>query len=81
MQLNLYIPKEKGSVLRRLDEAAKRRGRPKNELVIEAIEAYLQEAGKPAEFVPTNIGVGEAPSREQLYDEWLSGKSSSTQTS
>jgi hypothetical protein len=72
MQLNVYIPKEKASLLRRLDEAAKRRGRPKNALVIEAIEAYLHEA-TPAEFVPANIGVGELPSRQLLYGEWLCG--------
>lgn len=41
MQLNIYIPKEKARVLEALDEAARRMGRPKNELALEALETYL----------------------------------------
>jgi metal-responsive CopG/Arc/MetJ family transcriptional regulator len=41
MQLNIYVPSQKSRLLRELDEASRRTGRPKNELVMEALERYL----------------------------------------
>ncbi|NPV73197.1 MAG: ribbon-helix-helix protein, CopG family [Pelotomaculum sp.] len=43
MQLNIYVPKEKHRLIASLEEAAKATGRPKNELVLEALEHYLPE--------------------------------------
>lgn len=41
MQLNIYVPNEKTEVVTALDEAARRQGRPENEIVLEAVKAYL----------------------------------------
>lgn len=65
MQLNVYVPKEKAEIVRALDAAAKRTGRPKNELVLEALEAYLQRARPQLEVF--ELGVGTWPSRGELY--------------
>lgn len=69
MQLNVYVPKDRARVLRSLDEAAQRSGRPKNELVLEALERYLT-AARPA--LPTfHLGDVLMPSRKELYEERL----------
>ena len=80
MQLNLYVSKEKAGLVRRLEEAAKRRGRPKSELVMEALEAYLGRGERPT-FEPAAIGIGAMPARGAIYDEWLREKYSSIRTS
>lgn len=41
MQLNIYIPKDKANVLAKLDALSRQLGKPKNEMVIEALERYL----------------------------------------
>lgn len=69
MQLNIYLPKAKAAVLHRLDEAARRTGKAKNELVIEAIEAYLAES--PPVFGTYNLGGSPFPSRAELYEDVL----------
>jgi hypothetical protein len=33
MRLNIYVPKQKERIVQALDEAAKRTGKPKNQLV------------------------------------------------
>jgi hypothetical protein len=68
VQLNVYLPKAKAALLDRLDEAAKRTGKPKNELVVEAIEAYL--GSLPPVFGTYQLGVV-ASSRAELYDDAL----------
>jgi hypothetical protein len=50
-----------------LDDAAKRTGKQKNELVLEALEAYLAEEKPRLETF--DLGVFEFPSREELYSE------------
>lgn len=42
MQLNVYVPKNRRGIVRLLDAASKQRGRPKNDLVLEAIERFLR---------------------------------------
>jgi predicted transcriptional regulator len=72
MQLNLYVPKEREAVVRQLDEAAQRSGRPKNVLVLEALEHYLaqQPAERPKVKLRTwHLGVMEPWSREDAYRE------------
>ena len=67
MQLNIYVPREKEDVVAALDEAARRLGRQKNEIVIEALESYLA-----AERPPLGVfHLGQAPafSRDDLYVE------------
>ncbi|MGB9887987.1 MAG: hypothetical protein ACPLRW_13480 [Moorellales bacterium] len=41
MQLNVYVPKERETLLRALDAAARATGKPKNEIVLEALERHL----------------------------------------
>ncbi len=41
MQLNIYVPRDRAALLEALDQAARRTGRPKSELALEALEAYL----------------------------------------
>lgn len=67
MQLNIYVPKSKAKVLRALEDAAKRTGRQKNELVLEALEAYLN-TDRPG-LQTFNLGEFTFPSREELYSE------------
>jgi hypothetical protein len=43
VQLNLHVPKDRERLLGRLDSAARRLGKPKNQVVLDAIERYLEE--------------------------------------
>ena len=67
MQLNIYVPKEKTSVLMALDRKAQSTKRPKNELVLEALEQYLQNT-EPAELGRFGLGAQEFPKRGELYE-------------
>ena len=71
-QLNIYVPKERAGLLKRLDERAKRLGQQKNEIVLAALDAYLGEE-KP-KLGTYNLGVFEVPTREELYGEYLDEK-------
>lgn len=65
MQLNVYIPKEKEPVVRALDKVSQRLGKQKNDLVIEAIEAYLERT-KPT-LGSFDLGETLFPERDSLY--------------
>lgn len=67
MQLNVYVPKDKEAVIEELDAAAKRMGRPKNELVLDAVEAFLAERRPALEVF--HLGDVDMPSRDELYGE------------
>ena len=43
MQLNLHVPKDRERLVARLEAAARRLDRPKNQVVLDAIERYLEE--------------------------------------
>jgi hypothetical protein len=70
MQLNIYVPREKERVLGDLELAVRTTGRPKNLLVIEAIERYLraEPADKPGVLRTYNLGLGTFD-RAALYEE------------
>ncbi len=68
MQLNIYVPKEKESLIEALHSTAKRTGRAKNELVLEALERYLKE-DKP-QWRTFHMGGFEFPSREEIYGDY-----------
>jgi len=72
MQLNVYVPKEKAGLIEELDRTAKRTGRAKNELVLEALERYLREE-KP-QWRTFDLGEFEMPSRAEIYEEYLDHK-------
>jgi hypothetical protein len=76
VQLNVHVPKERERLLGRLEAAARRSGRPKNQVVLDAIERYLEDdgAGRPGAAERIHIPVfdmGEmAPFvRADLYEE------------
>ncbi len=67
MQLNIYVPQDKEHLVLRLDEVAKALGRPKNEMVLEALERFLAVT-KPQVVLPVREGkvIGQL-SREEIY--------------
>lgn len=69
MQLNIYVPKEKEELIAVLDQAARVTGRPKNELVLEALERYLPTAtpglGK------FSLGAVKSTRRVEVYEKRL----------
>lgn len=66
MQLNIYVPREKEALLKALDAAARSSGRPKNELVLEALEKYLASAvPEPGCF---SLGTAKPFRRPDLYE-------------
>lgn len=67
MQLNIYIPKEKSSVLAALDRIAEMTKRPKNEIVLEALERYLP-AVAPTMLGEYSLGKISKVSRADLYE-------------
>lgn len=69
MQLNIYVPKQKARLMEALEAAARRTGRRKNELVLEALEALLQR--ERPQLPAYDLGVFEFPSREEIYEERL----------
>ncbi len=69
MQLNIYIPKEKEELLARLDSVSKERGKPKNEIVIDAIERYLRLVVVSAELGKYAMGETGSLSRRDIYGE------------
>lgn len=66
MQINIYIPKEKGHIIAYLEKLAKATGRPKNELVLEALEHYFPKTRvAPGKF---NLGKGKLAARPEIYE-------------
>jgi len=69
MQLNIYVPKEKISLLKELDQASRQMGRPKNELILEALERYLRQR-RPA-LGRHHLGAVRGWRRGELYERRL----------
>jgi len=67
MQMNIYVPRDKESVVTELERAAARTGRPKNEIVLEAIENYLVEASQAIELDSLSLGKVKSVTRKELY--------------
>jgi predicted DNA-binding protein len=71
VQLNLHVPRDRERLLGRLESAARRLGRPKNQVVLDAIEHYLDEADpgrRAGSGVPTfRMGDVAAFERGDLY--------------
>ncbi len=74
MQLNIYVPKDREPTLRHLDRVSRRVGRPKSELVLAAIDAYLDaidgegRSGSQRALRTFDLGRGEVPARSELYE-------------
>ena len=65
--MNIYVPRDKESVVTELERAAARTGRPKNEIVLEAIENYLVEASQAIELDSLSLGKVKSVTRKELY--------------
>lgn len=68
MQLNVYVPESRGHVLRMLEAASERTGRPKNDLVLDAVERYLSSAEGGLEPGRYELGEVRLGRRGDLYD-------------
>jgi len=73
MQMNIYVPKSKETLLASLERAAGQTGRPKNDLVLEAIEQYLARGEKSADIPVFRLGAVMPDAREKLYLDRLDG--------
>lgn len=65
MQLNVYVPNDKAGLIEALDEASRRTGRPKNEIVLEALEAHLGRMRPELEVF--HLGAVQLPRRSELH--------------
>lgn len=68
MQMNIYVPKDKENLVDALERAAADSGRPKNELVLEALERYLRAAKRPVELARVSLGQTTPAPRRELYE-------------
>ncbi len=68
MQLNIYVPKEKSAILAALEQTAEVTGRPKNELVMEALERYLPTVA-PVTLEKFSLGETRSIRRADIYEE------------
>ncbi len=67
MQLNIYVPHDKAHVVDALERAAKITGRPKNEIVLDALERHLKSFRPPLQFF--RLGALRGITRRELYGE------------
>jgi len=75
MQLNLHVPKDRERLLGKLEGAARRLGRPKNQVVLDALERYLEESeidmplrvAEPGGFPAYHMGAMTSFRRADLY--------------
>jgi hypothetical protein len=73
VQLNVHVPREREALIARLDHAARRLGRPKNQVVLDAIERFLaasalEEGVGRIEGIPTfHMGAGAPFTRGDVY--------------
>lgn len=66
MQFNIYVPKDKEDIIKKLNDLSSLTGRPKNELVMEALEKFV----KPEKPSPGRFKLGTKPfNRQELYEE------------
>jgi hypothetical protein len=74
MQLNVHVPKAREHVVQELEEMALEGDRPKNQLVLDAIELYLRRRRRPRQArielpVYADMDVIAPLRRAEIYDE------------
>ena len=67
VQLNIYVPQGKAHLVSRLDEMSKALGRPKNEMVLEALERFLAMSPSPVTLPIRSGKVKGSLSRDEIY--------------
>ncbi len=72
MQLNIHVPRDREEVVAQLDAEAEASGRPKNQIVLDAIAAYLRPGRRHrrvAELPAWNLGITGSLRRADIYQE------------
>ena len=69
MQLNVYVPRGRASLLADLDRVSRTTGRRKNDLVLDALEQYL--TGQPVVLGKYHMGTIRPWKRGELYEDRL----------
>ncbi len=70
MQLNIHVPRDREEVVAQLDAEAEASGRPKNQIVLDAIAAYLRRGRRHRPRLRAwNLGVPADLRREDIYRE------------
>jgi hypothetical protein len=71
MQLNVHVPKDREAVLAELEAEASATGRPKNQIVLDALAEYLHSHrhGRKPRLRTWNLGTQGELHRVDLYDE------------
>lgn len=67
MQLNIYVPHNKEHIVGRLNEISGALGRPKNEIVLEALERFLAVSRPPVTLPVWKGKIAGSLSRKELY--------------
>jgi hypothetical protein len=72
VQLNVHVPQDRKRLLSDLERRANETGRPKNQIVLDALEEYLHK-GRPRARRPylrtMDLGVAPRLTREEIYDD------------
>lgn len=74
MQLNVYVPKDKVSLIEAIERLAREQHRSKNDVVLRALEQYLDEYRDPPTFGRYDLGVTGPLRRRDLYEGRLDRK-------
>ena len=78
MQLNIHVPKERESIIAELEAAAAASGKPKNQIVLDALTAHLKPRGSPKAGKPRlrtwKLGAAAELRRVDLYEERTEAK-------
>ena len=78
MQLNIHVPKERESIVADLEDAVAASGKPKNQIVLDALAAHLKsrrssKGGKPR-LRTWKLGAAAEIRRVDLYEERAEAK-------
>ncbi|MCS7197680.1 MAG: ribbon-helix-helix domain-containing protein [Candidatus Bipolaricaulota bacterium] len=76
MQLNIYVPKGKEELVKKVERLARKTHQSKNELILSALEHYVEEyLAQEIEFGVYSLGVrATGTDRDRLYREHLDRK-------
>lgn len=78
MQLNIHVPREREAVIAELEAEATASGKPKNQIVLDALTAYLRRrhgyGGRKPRLRTWNLGTPGELRRADLYEERADAK-------
>jgi len=77
VQLNIHVPKDREEIIAALDAEAGNTGRAKNQIVLDALAAYLgshRRGRRKPQLRVWNLGAREPLRRADIYDERTEAK-------